>query len=513
VPTQSQVRNPWFFVPLLYFMQAIPVSLVQDVSSVIYKDFGIANEPITRWTSLIALPWSLQLLLGPLVDLTSTKRAWVMRCQAIMTGVFAIVPFLLRLPHAFELSLCAFFIAAIFSSLCNTAMDGFYLATMPRNEQAKFAGVQTTCYRLGTMFCKGFLVYLAGRLARGTGMDQTLAWSVVLLIGAAVFALGFLFEQPLVPKPESDAPVMGTGEELGLNLRRTGLVTLLALSGYFCVSGIWKAAASSIATVTGSLPGWTLKSPSSILGVDLGLPPLGTELLQAAVCGVITAAAFVAARRSIVGSPMGEAFGSYFRQSKIVPILAFLMFYRFGEAMVGKMSLLFLKDTVANGGMGLSNEDVGTIKGVVGVLGIVLGGLLGGWIVSKFGLRKSFWPIAICMHLPNLLYLWAASVHPAAWTMFGVDFTEQFGYGFGFAGYLIFQMQVAQRGAFRTAHYALGVGIGALFIQLAGILSGVLQASLGYQGFFIAVMFLTLPGLITLFFIPLEESGGTPVST
>jgi PAT family beta-lactamase induction signal transducer AmpG len=156
--------NPWFFVPLLYFLQAIPVSLVQDVTTIVYKDLGLQNESITRWTSIIALPWSLQLLLGPLVETTGTKRQWVVRCQTIITAALMVVPFALNLPGSFELSLGAFLACAIFSALCNTAMDGFYMLSMTQAAQAKFAGVQTTCYRLGSLFAKGLLVYIAGLL-------------------------------------------------------------------------------------------------------------------------------------------------------------------------------------------------------------------------------------------------------------------------------------------------------------------------------------------------------------
>ena len=88
----------------------------------------------------------------------------------------------------------------------------------------------------------------------------------------------------------------------------------------------------------------------------------------------------------------------------------------------------------------------------------------------------------------------------------GVDFVEQFGYGFGFAGYIIFLQRVAQRGSYKTAHYALGVGIGALFIQVAGIVSGIVQSNFGYVPFFVAALLFGIPGLLTLLFIPLGDA-------
>lgn len=596
-PSKSSL-NPWLFVPLLYFMQATPVSLVQDVTSVIYKDLGVANEPITRWTSIIALPWSLQLLLGPLVDLTSTKRQWVMRSQFAIAASLIIAPFVLQLPAAFELSLGAFFVAAIFSALCNTAMDGYYLLAMSKEAQAKFVGVQTTCYRLGTLFAKGFLVYLAGTLmafspatiapAQGTlhftkdkkpllaksatllvssgeltdeggnsfdppitvgpevkelaissngevtaegkrigqvtldpdtnigpvemkaPLTKRMAWAVIMFGGGILFFLLYLIEQRTTPKPDEDVEETDNAGEFQKNIRRTMTVVALGLGGYFAANAATRIIAHLLwqfrdGSPTGPLKGWMLPDHPTIIGIPVGQSGITGEAIQFVLSLAVMIWAYSASRRSIVGTPMGDAFTSYFRNRGIVPILAFLMFYRFGEAMVAKISPLFLKDSVAAGGLGLSTAQVGTIKGVVGVFGIVSGGLIGGWIVSKFGLRKSIWPIGICMHLPTFLYLWAASTHPPVSALYGVDFCEQFGYGFGFAGYIIYQMRVAQMGNYKTAHYALGVGIGALFIQVAGILSGILQANLGYVGFFTAAIAFGIPGVLTLFFIPLDE--------
>jgi PAT family beta-lactamase induction signal transducer AmpG len=599
-PLNQRQLNPWFFVPLLYFLQAIPVALVQEVATIVYKDLGVANESITRWTSIIALPWALQMLLGPLVDLTSTRRNWVMWCQAAITAALMAAPFALHLPAAFELSLGAFLVAAIMSAVCNAAMDGFYLLAMPsKDAQAKFAGVQTTFYRLGTLFAKGLLVFFAGwlmsfpsteirpssgvlhltkdkqpltasaagvkitaggltdengnafdppitidpdanRLAftadgavRANGREvgrlqldaratispvelaskasRRTAWAIILAAGALIYGLLYLVERKVTPVPASDTKADAESGELGRNVQRTLTVVTMGLSGYFVLNALVRLAAHGAWSVrdgspTGPLKGWMLPDHPSILGLPLPTSGPGAEVVQLLLSGAVFAAAFVLARRSIRGTPMGDAFSSYFRQSGIVPILAFLMLYRFGEAMVVKISPLFLKDAPDKGGLGLSTEMVGTIKGIVGVFGIVLGGLAGGWIVSRYGLRRSIWWIAICMHLPNLLYLWASIAHPPVGAMYVVDFVEQFGYGFGFAGYTIFLQRIAQRGSYRTAHYALGVGIGALFIQMAGILSGIIQTNFGYPAFFTTALIFGIPGLLTLLFIPLSET-------
>jgi len=511
--TDRAARNPWAFVPLMYFLQAIPVALVQEVGTIVYKDLGVANESITRWTSIVALPWSLQMLLGPLVDLSGTRRQWVVRAQLAIAAALVAAPLLLRLPNAFELSLGAFFVAALFSALCNAAMDGFYLLALPKEEQAKFAGIQSTCYRLGTLFAKGLLVLLAGKLVALKILPNPKdAWTVTLLVGATVYGGLYLLERRVIPRPEEDVPAVEAPGELRRNIERTLSVVGLGISGYFTANSAVRLCANAAWSLfdgrhDGPLHGWMFGDSTGgyILGFSAGSAN-SAEWVQLTVCGITALTLLGSARGLIKGSPMGDAFGSFFRQPGIAAVLAFLMFYRFGEAMVMKMSPLFMKDTAAAGGLALGTDTVGSIKGLVGVFGIVLGGIAGGLIVSRAGLKKSIWPLAICMHLPNLLYLWASHALPRVEVMYGVDFFEQFGYGFGFAGYTIVLQRIAQRGNYRTAHYALGVGVGALFIQVAGVLSGVLQANFGYQGFFLAAVFLAIPGLATLLFLPLDES-------
>ncbi len=520
-PSRSQAFNPLLFVPLLYFMQAIPVTVVQELATVFFKDMGIANEPITRWTSLISLPWSLQLLLGPLVDLNFTKRWWILTGQAICAVGLIAVALAIKVPHAFELSLVILGATAICSALCNIATDGFYILSMSRDQQAKFVGVQTTCYRLGRLFCIGVLVQVAGKLAK-SGMDQMTAWALVLAGCAVIYILGHLINRVTVPRPGEDHPAaIQEPIENRRNVARTFAVLGLGIGGYFFMSAIVRLAAHAIwiafdRSPAGLLRGWKLPDNGDLLGISM--PGMTAEVLQLILCTAILVGCYESARRSISGTAMGEAFASFVRQPGIVPIFFFILFYRFGEAMVSKMSPLFLKDSLLRGGLAIPNDQLGVIKGYFGVAGIVLGGIVGGWAVSKLGIRRAILPLAICMHTPNLLYLLLATTKvpllplylgpyfgAVPMTLVGVDFVDQFGYGFGFAAYMVYIMYVAQRGHFQTAHMAIATGSGALCIAIAGIVSGIVQSNFGYPAFFVSVIFLSLPGIITLFFIPLDK--------
>jgi PAT family beta-lactamase induction signal transducer AmpG len=134
----------------------------------------------------------------------------------------------------------------------------------------------------------------------------------------------------------------------------------------------------------------------------------------------------------------------------------------------------------------------------VGVAALTAGGLLGGWFISKVGLKRALWPLVLCMHVPNTLYVALAAWQPQALVLVsGAIAIEQFGYGFGFTAYMVYLLQVASGpnddNPHKTAHYALGTGFMALGMMLPGMWSGWLQQRLGYADFFVWCCIATLP--------------------
>lgn len=204
------------------------------------------------------------------------------------------------------------------------------------------------------------------------------------------------------------------------------------------------------------------------------------------------------------GGTFAAAFTTYFRQPGIVPIVGFILLYRLGEAMLVKMATPFLLDAPAAGGMGLATETVGYIYGTVGVISLSAGGIAGGWLISRFGLKRCIWPMAVLLNAPDLLYVYMAAVKPAQWAVYWMVGFEQFGYGIGFTAFSVYLMYIA-RAPFKTAHFAISTGLMALGMMLPGLASGLLQQHLGYVDFFILVTVLTLPGMALLAFIPLDE--------
>ncbi|MEB2780923.1 MFS transporter [Algoriphagus sp. C2-6-M1] len=191
----------------------------------------------------------------------------------------------------------------------------------------------------------------------------------------------------------------------------------------------------------------------------------------------------------------GKVFSTFFTKKNIGISLAFVLLYRLGESQLVKMASPFLLEERQTGGLGLSTSEVGFLYGTIGVIALLVGGILGGIAISRHGLGKWMIPMALSLNLPNLLYIGLAHFKPENIFFAGaVVVIEQFGYGFGFAAYMIFLIYLAE-GLFKTSHYALATGFMAMGMMLPGMLSGYIQEWLGYTGFFIWVGVAMIPAL------------------
>lgn len=192
----------------------------------------------------------------------------------------------------------------------------------------------------------------------------------------------------------------------------------------------------------------------------------------------------------------GAVFASFFEKKQIGFVLAFILLFRLGESQLLKMLTPFLIDDKGVGGMGLTTQDVGIIYGTFGVVALTIGGIIGGIVISKDGLGKWMLPMILAMHLPILGFVLLSHFHPASvYYIYAVVVLEQFGYGFGFAAFMMYLIYVAD-GESKTSHYSIATGFMALGMMLPGMASGFIQEYLGYGNFFIWVFLATIPGLI-----------------
>lgn len=403
-------RNPWLWVPTLYFAEGIPYFLVNNISVVMFKNMGMPNGMLSLYTSLLYLPWVIKPLWSPFVDIIRSKRWWIITMQVLMSAAMLMLPFVLpegdgaefRDMPMFYATLAAFWVTAFASATHDIAADGFYMHGLNEHKQAEFVGIRSTFYRLSSIFGQGVLVALAGWLETRTS-DVHLAWQLTLILSAVLFAVITLYHTWSLPVPQSD------------RMSQT-------------------------------------KSAKEIC----------REFIR--------------------------TFVTFFRKRHVAVAMLFMLLYRLPEAFLVKMMNPFLLDTVEAGGLGLSTEAVGIVYGTIGVAALTVGGILGGIAASRWGLKRSLWPMALSLTLPCLSFVFLAAFLPQNVALISACVAlDQFGYGFGFTAYMLYLIYFSE-GEFKTAHYSLCTAFMALSMMLPGLVAGYLQEALGYTTFFIFVM-------------------------
>jgi PAT family beta-lactamase induction signal transducer AmpG len=412
-------RNPWAWIPSLYFAQGVPYIVAQTVSVIMYKRMGVSNSDITFYTSLLYLPWVIKPLWSPFVDMFSTKRIWIVSNQFIIGIALMVIAFVVPLPSFFAWTIVVFWFMAFSSATHDIAADGFYMLALEPHHQAAFVGVRSTFFRLAMITGSGLLVMLAGKIEGSGGSNIAFAWSVTFGVLAGLFLLFFAYHKLMLPYPTVDHP------------------TLVDKS-----RGVWKE--------------------------------------------------FV------------TTFVLFFKKKDIIAILAFLLFYRFAEAQLVKLVSPFLLDPRDKGGLGLTTSEVGIVYGTVGIIALTLGGLLGGYVVSKKGLKYWLWIMVLSIHLPDAMFVYLSQVQPDNFILINAAVAmEQFGYGFGFTAYMMYMILVAE-GEHKTAHYAICTGFMALGMMLPGMFSGDLQELIGYKNFFLWVILATIPGFFVATLVKID---------
>ncbi|MCL2727318.1 MAG: MFS transporter [Bacteroidales bacterium] len=203
-----------------------------------------------------------------------------------------------------------------------------------------------------------------------------------------------------------------------------------------------------------------------------------------------------------------STFGDFFKKRGIILALSFILLYRLAEAQLIKIAPLFLLSDRAEGGLGMETESVGFVYGTVGIIALTLGGISGGIVASRDGLKKWLWPMVLALNVTNLIYVYFAYAQPQNFFAIcsGVA-VEQFGYGFGFTAFMLYLIYIS-RGKLQTAHYAICTGFMALGMMVPGMFAGKIQEFIGYQHFFLWVCLCTIPGFILVALLKIDPTFG-----
>ena len=220
--SNTNQKNPWWWVPTLYFAEGVPYFVVNNISVMMFTKMGVPNGDMAFFTTLLYFPWFLKGLWGPIVDVVKTKRWWIVGMQVLMTALMVILTITLPKPDVatiasgatpismFTLTLVLFIIAAFASATHDIAADGYYMLAHSPSSQAAFIGVRSTFYRIASVFGQGVLVAIAGIIETRTD-DIPLSWQITLGVSAVVFFLITLYHIFVLPHSADDKPRISEG--------------------------------------------------------------------------------------------------------------------------------------------------------------------------------------------------------------------------------------------------------------------------------------------------------------
>lgn len=208
---------------------------------------------------------------------------------------------------------------------------------------------------------------------------------------------------------------------------------------------------------------------------------------------------------------LGDVFKDFFAKRHIWLYLLFIVCYRLTEGFAVKMVPLFLKASQESGGLELSNERIGVIYGTLGTVAFIVGSILGGYYIARFGLKKVLFSLVCIFNIPFAVYLLLAVYQPCNLTLIATGLvTEYFCYGFGFVGLTLFMMQQVAPGKHPMAHYAFASGIMNLGFMLPGMVSGYVFKHIGYEAFFAFALAMSVPAFILAARIPFTHTSSDP---
>lgn len=592
--TKPTKRNPWAWIPTLYFAQGLPYVAVMTISVIMYKRLGMSNTDIALYTGWLGLPWVIKPFWSPFVDLIKTKRWWTLSMQWIVAIALAGIAFTIPTAFYVQFTLAIFMIMGFASATHDIAADGFYMIALDEHEQSFYVGIRSTFYRIATVVGQGLLVILAGAIEMNTGIEPLEMQLVVnpdQAVSVASLPPSVQADEQASPRfavemPESvsvlaaDSAINVDGTMIPLNEVIATVNRLNVESGF--VTPVEEKAAvakkdesygtfrqwlkdtfgedrptgaeapkgANIAVAAVKLAGSLDEGEEKVLIVNFAdgdqsirlagdtrlvfnaankdkvayiafiIDPKIKEQVSATFRGtsgnipmawtmvfvVLSVFFFVvviyhtwalpvpvsdarAGEASAKGIVTGfvDAFKTFFTKFPLwqtVAAILFMLLYRFPEAQLTKIIQPFLLDPVDKGGLGLTTGEVGIVYGTVGIIGLTIGGIIGGIVAAKGGLKKWLLPMAWSMSLTCLTFIYLAYVQDHSLLTVNICvFIEQFGYGFGYTAYMLFLIYYSE-GKFKTSHYAICTGFMALSM-MTGMIAGWIQETVGYRHFFV----------------------------
>ncbi|HHC72078.1 MAG TPA: MFS transporter [Thiotrichales bacterium] len=474
--TQSRpalLRSKMFWVGLLYLSEGFPLGFFYDIFPVHFRQQGVELWEI-GFMSLLGLAWTLKFLWAPAVDHYRHHRRWMVSVDLAMGMV------LLAFAVLGEFGPWAWFAVGAFTLLSATndiAIDGYTIELLEKRELGLANGIRIGMYRVG-MLLAGFVLILS----------DWLGWAGTYLSAAGLF---LLMAAAISRAPRERTVIRGEGVRLGEELAAIARQPWAAGAVWGLLAGALWLVDRKIDLAQDRPWLWPAAFAAGALWVAVATVRHRSPALDE-----------VQERQRLREGPMFGALMEMLTRPGILPVIAFILLFKLGDAAMGFMVKPFWVDA------GFSATQIGLVSVNIGLVLSIAGGVAGGWITDRIGIFRGLWVLGLFQALSNLGYAGAAWLLPLGsvdgeltllqqGVMYGASAVESFTGGLGTAAFLAFLMAIVDRRRAAT-EYALLSSIFALSRSLAGWAGGFGAHDMGYANWFLVTFFLSFPAYLLL---------------
>jgi MFS transporter, PAT family, beta-lactamase induction signal transducer AmpG len=461
---------------LLGFASGLPLFLTSRTLQLWMQDAKVDLGAITLF-SLVSLPYSLKFIWSPLLDrfvppFLGLRRGWLLITQVGLLLAIGAIALQHPAQNAQVLQFLAInaLVVTFLSATQDIAGDAYRTDVLNPLELESGASVWVIGYRVALFATSSLALVLA----------DWLPWNWVYGLMALFMAIGIA---TTVWAPE---PIQKDRAENAPLSLKDGVVLL-----------------TIVAIVVGLL-GWVLTDPC----LSQKCRPADGRLFKfywilAGLLVAWVATAFLLPQPSQTAEnrapqtlqdaailPMQE-FLHRFGLTKACLVLGFIVLYKLGDALVGVVANLFLRE------IDFSKTEIGAIQGGMGLIATTVGVLAGGVLMTRIGLNRSLWIFGALQLVSNLGYYILSIVGKNYTALVLAINVENFCAGLVTVATVAFLMSLCSHN-FTTTQFALFSSLMAVSRDILSAPSGELAKAMGWPGFFLLTLGAAVPGLLLL---------------
>jgi PAT family beta-lactamase induction signal transducer AmpG len=177
-------------------------------------------------------------------------------------------------------------------------------------------------------------------------------------------------------------------------------------------------------------------------------------------------------------------------RSGTIVVLMFVALYRFGDYFGQTLVIRFLK-----GDAGFDFTEIAVVYKILGLSGLTLGGVLGGSLVARFGMRRMLIAFGLLSAITHLLYVWLAVAGKSMVVFVIAVACDNTATAMGVAALVAFLMSVCSP-AVSATQLALLTSLTSVGQRVFGPFASRVVEAIGWSGFFAVCAALVLPGLV-----------------